>query len=158
VACFPGRSCRFCFPTDPMNRKLYTYIKFSSLTAKLPRRSRTDGNHGRPNCCLPRRRFPRPVDTHVCTGKPMKSQRERMLDCLREPKWRLVRIPAGALLLLGGIVGFLPLVGFWMVPLGLAILAIDIPVADRLLRKLIVLFRWLRRFYHRCNGPPSSRS
>jgi hypothetical protein len=88
----------------------------------------------------------------------MKSQRERMLDCLREPKWRLVRIPAGALLLLGGIVGFLPLVGFWMVPLGLAILAIDIPVADRLLRKLIVLFRWLRRFYHRCNGPPSSRS
>ena len=88
----------------------------------------------------------------------MKSQRGRMFDRLREPQWRLVRIPAGVLLVLGGLVGFLPLVGFWMVPLGLAILAIDIPVAGRLLRKLIGLFRWLRRFYHRCNGPPSSRS
>ena len=48
----------------------------------------------------------------------MKSQRGRLLDRLREPQWRLVRIPAGALLFLGGIVGFLPLVGFWMVPLG----------------------------------------
>jgi hypothetical protein len=74
----------------------------------------------------------------------MKSRRERMLDRLRAPKWRLVRVPAGALLLLGGIVGFLPLVGFWMVPLGLAILAIDIPAAGRLLRKLSGLFRWLR--------------
>jgi hypothetical protein len=86
----------------------------------------------------------------------MKSRRERMLDRLRAPKWRLVRVPAGALLLLGGIVGFLPLVGFWMVPLGLAILAIDIPAAGRLLRKLIRLFRWLRRFYFRCDGFPSS--
>jgi hypothetical protein len=87
----------------------------------------------------------------------MKSRRERMLDRLRAPKWRLVRVPAGALLLLGGIVGFLPLVGFWMVPLGLAILAIDIPAAGRLLRKLSGLFRWLRRFYLRCNGFPCSR-
>ena len=70
----------------------------------------------------------------------MKSRRERMLDRLRAPKWRLVRVPAGALLLLGGIVGFLPLVGFWMVPLGLAILAIDIPTAGRLLRKLAAPF------------------
>jgi hypothetical protein len=87
----------------------------------------------------------------------MKSRRKRLLDGLRKPKLRLVRIPAGVLLVLGGLIGFLPLVGFWMLPLGLAILAIDIPLAGRLLRKLRELFRSLRHFYRRCNGPPCSR-
>jgi hypothetical protein len=31
------------------------------------------------------------------------------------------------LLIVGGIVGFLPLLGFWMIPLGLALIAQDIP-------------------------------
>lgn len=62
-----------------------------------------------------------------------------------EPKWRLFRIPAGILLVLGGLAGFLPLVGFWMLPLGLALLAVDIPAAERLLRKLESLRRRSRR-------------
>lgn len=69
----------------------------------------------------------------------------RALVRLRQPKWRLVRIPAGFLLIFGGLIGFLPLVGFWMLPLGLAILAIDIPAAGHLLRKMEELWnRWRR--------------
>jgi hypothetical protein len=79
----------------------------------------------------------------------MKSRSEQMLDYLSEPKWRLVRIPAGAILVLGGLAGFLPLAGFWMLPAGLAILAVDFPAARRLLWKLRRFARWLRRFYHR---------
>jgi hypothetical protein len=63
----------------------------------------------------------------------MKSRRARMLDRLRAPKWRLVRVPAGALLLLGGIVGFLPLVGFWLVPLGSPEIEWLIPLAAPIL-------------------------
>lgn len=81
--------------------------------------------------------------------KPMKGRARRMLERLREPQWRLIRIPVGFALCLGGLVGFLPLAGFWMLPLGLAILAIDIPIAGRLLRKLKGAIARLRRFYRR---------
>ena len=38
-----------------------------------------------------------------------------------------VRSLAGLLLMLGGVFGFLPILGFWMFPLGLALIALDIP-------------------------------
>jgi len=50
------------------------------------------------------------------------------------------RVPAGArlilglLLIVGGIFGFLPVLGFWMIPLGVAVAALDI----------VPLIRWLR--------------
>lgn len=55
---------------------------------------------------------------------------------LHERQWRFVRIPIGVFFVLGGLLGFLPIVGFWMVPLGLALLASDIPAAGRLLAAL----------------------
>ena len=33
--------------------------------------------------------------------------------------------------MMAGVVGFLPILGFWMVPLGLAVLAQDVPVLRR---------------------------
>jgi hypothetical protein len=58
----------------------------------------------------------------------------------------VARIVLGCLLLLGGFLGFLPVLGFWMVPLGLIVLAVDIPMARRLRRRLEVrLGRWLVR-------------
>lgn len=39
----------------------------------------------------------------------------------------LIRGLMGVLLILGGVLGFLPVLGFWMIPLGLALLATDIP-------------------------------
>ena len=41
------------------------------------------------------------------------------------------RIPVGILFIVGGLVGFLPILGFWMVPLGLLLLALDIPFLRR---------------------------
>jgi hypothetical protein len=50
---------------------------------------------------------------------------------LRRPSSRLFRIPAGVLLVGGGFLGMLPLLGFWMLPLGLILLAEDVrPLRD----------------------------
>jgi 4-alpha-glucanotransferase len=44
---------------------------------------------------------------------------------MRKPELRWVRLIAGILFVIFGFVGFLPILGFWMVPLGLIILAQD---------------------------------
>jgi hypothetical protein len=46
---------------------------------------------------------------------------------LLQPSSRWVRLPAGALLVVGGVLSFLPVLGIWMLPLGLALLAEDVP-------------------------------
>ncbi len=51
----------------------------------------------------------------------------RVLRWLREPRATWVRVPAGLLLMLGGLFSFLPVLGIWMLPLGLILLAYDVP-------------------------------
>ena len=46
---------------------------------------------------------------------------------LLKPSSRWVRLPAGVLLVVGGVLSFLPVLGIWMLPLGLALLAEDVP-------------------------------
>ena len=46
---------------------------------------------------------------------------------LCRPGLVLVRIPLAILLIIGGVLGFLPILGFWMVPFGLLLLAEDVP-------------------------------
>ena len=64
------------------------------------------------------------------------------------PGNRLLRVGLGCLLILGGFLWFLPVVGFWMLPLGFAVLSVDIPVVRRFWRRAIVKigywlhFRW----------------
>ena len=58
---------------------------------------------------------------------------------IRRPEARLYRIPLGILLVLGGIFSFLPVLGIWMLPLGLLLLALDLivlqgPVNQAILR------------------------
>jgi hypothetical protein len=36
------------------------------------------------------------------------------------------RLPVGLLLIAGGLLGFLPVLGFWMIPLGVAVAALDV--------------------------------
>lgn len=55
----------------------------------------------------------------------------RLLRWLRSPSCRLIRVALAILLMLGGVVGFLPILGFWMIPLGLALMAQDVPVLRR---------------------------
>src|SRR4051794_14628962 len=52
----------------------------------------------------------------------------RVLRSVRHPRARWIRIPAGVLLILGGIFSILPLLGMWMLPLGLLLIAYDVPV------------------------------
>lgn len=64
------------------------------------------------------------------------------------PKNRVVRIAIGILLIVFGFLGFLPLLGFWMIPLGLLILSIDIPTVRRWRRHAQVRFgQWLKANY-----------
>ena len=64
------------------------------------------------------------------------------LDRVRRPGAVWVRVPLAILLLAGGLVGFLPILGFWMVPLGLALLALDLPFLRRPLAKFL---GWVNR-------------
>jgi hypothetical protein len=52
-------------------------------------------------------------------------------DWLRRPEARWVRIPAALLFICGGFLGFLPVLGFWMLPIGVLLLSLDIPVLKR---------------------------
>jgi hypothetical protein len=52
----------------------------------------------------------------------------RVLRSLRHPDARWIRIPVGVLLVLGGIFSILPFLGIWMLPLGLLLIAYDVPV------------------------------
>ncbi|MFT3974483.1 MAG: tryptophan synthase subunit beta [Amaricoccus sp.] len=40
---------------------------------------------------------------------------------------RVVRLPAAFVLILGGCFSFLPVLGIWMLPLGIMLLAVDVP-------------------------------
>ena len=62
------------------------------------------------------------------------------------PGHPLLRMAFGVLLIIGGFLGFLPVLGFWMIPLGLAILAVDFPPVRRFQRRMTIRFgAWLHR-------------
>ena len=62
---------------------------------------------------------------------------------LRLPRSRPLRIALGVALCIGGVLGFLPILGFWMIPLGLIVLSVDIAPVRRFRRRLAV--RWENR-------------
>jgi hypothetical protein len=59
------------------------------------------------------------------------------------PQSRGLRISIGIVLIFGGILGFLPILGFWMIPLGFLVLSQDIPAVRRQRRKISLW--WGRR-------------
>ncbi len=60
------------------------------------------------------------------------------------PKNKLGRMIVGVVLIILGIFGFLPILGFWMIPLGIAVLAFDFEFARTILRKIRDGLTWLR--------------
>lgn len=50
---------------------------------------------------------------------------------LRRPSASWMRVPLGVLLVLGGLLSILPVLGIWMLPLGLILLAIDVALLRR---------------------------
>ncbi len=53
------------------------------------------------------------------------------------------RIALGSALIIGGCLGFLPILGFWMIPLGVLVLSVDLHPVRRLRRRFEVY--WGRR-------------
>jgi hypothetical protein len=58
------------------------------------------------------------------------------------PRSRILRIVIGVLLMIGGLFSFLPILGVWMIPLGMLVLSVDVPVVRRWRRRFAV---WLTR-------------
>ena len=71
----------------------------------------------------------------------------------RLPRSRLLRITLGVVLVIMGIFGLLPVVGFWMIPLGLVILSVDFHNVRRFRRRFEV---WLGRRRQRRDARKSS--
>ncbi|HVL71589.1 MAG TPA: hypothetical protein VM434_06860 [Beijerinckiaceae bacterium] len=59
------------------------------------------------------------------------------------PRSRGGRIALGGLLVLGGVFSILPVLGLWMLPLGLLVLSVDLALMRRHRRRLAVW--WARR-------------
>lgn len=64
--------------------------------------------------------------------------RERLRDVLKKIRARVprgLRFVLGLLMIVGGVFGFLPVLGFWMIPLGVMVAAFDVRL----------LLRWWRQ-------------
>jgi len=87
----------------------------------------------------------------------------RFINWLRRPGVQLVRVPLGLVLIVGGVLSFLPFLGLWMLPLGLLILALDVrllrgPVTVTILRAQSWWRRRRRtRLARRGEEPPEKR-
>ncbi len=93
------------------------------------------------------RRFQRQFDALGRLFPPLRGP----MSTLRGDSWFPIRFPIALVLIVGGLFSFLPVLGIWMLPLGLLLLAVDLPV----LRGPISVFiirgrrtgkRWLRRW------------
>ena len=70
---------------------------------------------------------------------------QRLVDRLTAPHLILLRLPIAVLFILGGVFWFLPIVGLWMLPIGLLLLAVDLPVLrPRVSAAMIRVRHWLR--------------
>ena len=71
----------------------------------------------------------------------------RFVAWLRKPSSRLVRIPLAILLIAGGIFSFLPVLGLWMLPLGLLLFAQDVPPLQKPMARMLgwIEHKWIER-------------
>lgn len=66
---------------------------------------------------------------------------------LRRPSSIFVRIPLAILLVVGGVFSFLPILGLWMLPLGLVLIAQDVPFLQKPMAHLLgwIERKWIAR-------------
>ncbi len=98
----------------------------------------------------------RPRTRAITVSEPLRPRILRLFG--REipmPASRIGRIVLGVLLIFLGFLGFLPILGFWMIPLGLFILSHDLAVVRRVRRRIAVA--WEKRSRKRNGGglPPA---
>ena len=70
----------------------------------------------------------------------------RAISWLRKPQARMVRLPLGILFICAGFLWFLPALGLWCLPLGLLLIAQDVPFLRRPVGRmtLYLLEKWVR--------------
>ena len=68
------------------------------------------------------------------TADKIRRMNQRFLVRVRRKVPPGLRLVVGLLLIAGGFLGFLPVLGFWMIPLGLGVAARDV----------LPLWRWMR--------------
>jgi hypothetical protein len=71
----------------------------------------------------------------------------RFVGWLRKPSSRYARIPLAILLIAGGILSFLPILGLWMLPLGLLLFAQDVPFLQKPMARMLgwIERKWIER-------------
>ena len=83
---------------------------------------------------------------------------QRTIRWLRRPSVRWVRIPAGLLLILGSVFSILPILGLWMLPLGLVLLAEDVKPLRRGMDRVLAWIERRRPHWMGLSQAPTSRS
>ena len=73
------------------------------------------------------------------------------MSTLRRNSWFPIRFPLALILIAGGLLAFLPVLGIWMLPLGLMLLAADLPIlrgpiSCTIIRGRHMAKRWVRRW------------
>ncbi len=70
----------------------------------------------------------------------------RFVHWVREPASFYVRIPVAILLVVGGLLSFLPVLGLWMLPLGLILIAQDVPPLQKPMALMLGLIerKWMQ--------------
>jgi membrane-bound ClpP family serine protease len=90
-----------------------------------------------------RKHYKSELDRHVAWfERRLPPWAARFVAWLRKPSSRLVRIPLAILLIAGGIFGFLPVLGLWMLPLGLLLFAQDVPMLQK---PMVQMLGWIER-------------
>ncbi|EHH66957.1 hypothetical protein GMO_27760 [Gluconobacter morbifer G707] len=78
---------------------------------------------------------------------------QKTLNWLRRPDRKWVRIPAGVLFLIGGCLSILPILGIWMLPVGVILLAQDIPLFRKFLDRTLL---WVQNRHPEWMGLPAA--
>jgi hypothetical protein len=71
----------------------------------------------------------------------------KFLGWVRKPSSRFARAPLAMLLIVGGIFSFLPVLGLWMLPLGLLLIAQDVPFLQGPMARMLgwIERKWMER-------------
>ena len=71
----------------------------------------------------------------------------KFVGWLRKPSSIDARVPLAFLLVVGGFLSFLPVLGLWMLPLGLLLFAQDVPFLQEPLAKMLgwIERKWIKR-------------
>jgi hypothetical protein len=99
------------------------------------------------------RRFQRQFDALGRLFPPLRGP----MSTLRRNSWFPIRFPLALVLICGGLFSFLPVLGIWMLPLGLLLLAVDLPIlrgpiSAFVIRSRRTAKRWFRRWRNWRNG------